>query len=179
MTTIVHRKQLLIQTNLFNAGVVGFFVATMAQILIFWLVAPTIELLQAIKIASEGINQNNISAFIGLIKPHIYLSAVLGLVAAVTTYGIFLRVACLSDVSGIKAEIERNPEFNLRKFVQHLGFDPDEISELDMREMDTCTHLAIHSLKISRDYSQSGFSEQGIEASNKYLDSLMLAESGK
>lgn len=79
----------------------------------------------------------------------------------------------------IQAENEYMKELNLRKFLQHLGFDPEKISELDMRELEICNHLAINSLQISRDYSQSGFSEQGIAASNKYLDSLMLTESRK
>lgn len=61
----------------------------------------------------------------------------------------------------------------LRKFVTNLGFDATKvITELSKDEDAACKTIALSALRVGRDFSETGFSQAGIDAANTWLNSL-------
>lgn len=62
------------------------------------------------------------------------------------------------------------------RFIQALGFDPELVAaELaDAAPKATCKHIALLGLRVTRDFSTTAFSPEGIAAANRWLDSIQL-----
>jgi hypothetical protein len=80
-------------------------------------------------------------------------------------------------VSGEIVERERLREQKraLADFVRAVGFDPDRVAdELSRNESNMCKSHALLALSVQRDFSNAMLSPAGVEASNNWLDSMMM-----
>lgn len=62
----------------------------------------------------------------------------------------------------------------LKTFVLLLGFDPNKVATALACDADnmTCKRIAVSALKVERDFSTTAFSQAGVDAANKFLDTL-------